>query len=116
MRRYTTIGIIFAALGFALAAWWLAATALDHPEYGGEPISDSAVRHLLSTANSELSLEQILAGLQGLPEGSRLLEVERYANGAQTLLEFEFVTSDGRILEWWVDPFTGEVVGEGVEH
>ncbi len=116
MKRNTTIGIFFAALVFALIAWWLAAGVLDHPEYGGEPITDSAVRDLLAAGNKSLSLEQILAGLEGLPEGSRLLEVERYANAGQTLLEFEFVTREGRILEWWVDPVTGEVLSEGVEH
>ncbi len=107
MSRPVLSAIFLLALLLGAAALWLAGETWEHYERG-ENVGLPEARDGRKMAEY-LPLEEILQRLQ-LPPGSHILEVEREMENQRLYYEIELLMPDGRVLEWYVDPRTAEVV------
>ncbi len=106
------VALLLAAL-LAVAALWLA-----HREWEGYERSEWEEIALDAHGGREgagpLPLRRLLERL-ALPEGTRILEIEREHEEGVPVYELELLGPDGRVYELLVDARTGRVIGEEEE-
>lgn len=107
-RPLFPVVLVLLLLGL-VALWWAHEEWEDHEHEEVYP-SQQDPKTEVEQGRERFSLQEIVRSLQ-LPEGSRILEVEREEHNGRLYYEIELLMPDGRVQEMYVDPRTAEVIG-----